>query len=192
MPPIRESRALFAFLKEKFGPFRAPDNVRRYYAVDIREQLAKLDAELKDLEAATPKFAQAMGITEADSVGDLPIHLRGSHWTLGEKAPRRFPKAIAGEHPPSIGSNESGRLQLAQWMTQKDHPLTSRVMVNRIWRGHFGRGIVPTVDNFGRLGEKPSNQALLDWLALRFIEDGMVDEIDASVTDAFERLPDEQ
>ena len=124
------------------------------------------------MEAATPKFAQAMGITEADSVGDLPIHLRGSHWTLGEKTPRRFPKAIAGEHPPSIGPNESGRLQLAQWMTQKDHPLTSRVIVNRIWRGHFGRGIVATVDNFGRLGEKPSNQALLDWLALRFIEDG--------------------
>jgi hypothetical protein len=165
-------KALFAFLKEKFGPFRAPDNVRRYYPVDVREQLAMLDAQLKDMEAATPKFAQAMGITEADSVGDLPIHLRGSHWTLGEKAPRRFPKAIAGEQPPSIGPTESGRLQLAQWMTQKDHPLTSRVIVNRIWRGHFGRGIVATMDNFGRLGEKPSNQALLDWLALRFIEDG--------------------
>ena len=57
-------------------------------------------------------------------------------------------------------------------MTQKDHPLTSRVMVNRIWRGHFGRGIVPSVDNFGRLGEKPTNQPLLDWLALRFVEQG--------------------
>lgn len=55
---------------------------------------------------------------------------------------------------------------------EKDHPLTSRVMVNRIWRGHFGRGIVRSVDNFGRLGEKPSNQPLLDWLALRFVQQG--------------------
>lgn len=165
-------KALFAFLKEKFGPFRAPENVRRYYPDDVREQLSKLDLELKELEAATPKFPQAMGITEGDTIGDIPIHLRGSHWTLGDKVPRRFPQVIAGDHAPSIGSNESGRLQLAMWMTRKDHPLTSRVMVNRIWRGHFGRGIVATVDNFGRLGEKPSNQPLLDWLALRFIEDG--------------------
>src|SRR5207244_4689098 len=54
----------------------------------------------------------------------------------------------------------------------KDHPLTSRVMVNRLWRWHFGRGIVPSTDNFGRLGEPPTNQPLLDWLALRFIERG--------------------
>jgi hypothetical protein len=57
-------------------------------------------------------------------------------------------------------------------MTQKDHPLTSRVIVNRIWRWHFGRGIVRSVDNFGRLGDQPSNQPLLDWLALRFVEKG--------------------
>jgi hypothetical protein len=124
------------------------------------------------MEKATPKFPQAMGITESEAIGDLAINIRGSHWTLGEKVPRRFPSVIAGEHPPTIGPRESGRLQLAQWMTQKDHPLTSRVMVNRIWRGHFGRGIVASVDNFGRLGETPSNQPLLDWLALRFIEDG--------------------
>jgi hypothetical protein len=77
-----------------------------------------------------------------------------------------------GTNPPLLSKTESGRLQLAQWMTQKDHPLTSRVMVNRIWRGHFGRGIVASVDNFGRLGDKPSNQQLLDWLALRFIDNG--------------------
>jgi hypothetical protein len=61
---------------------------------------------------------------------------------------------------------------LAQWMTQKDHPLTSRVIANRLWRWHFGRGIVPSVDNFGRLGEKPVNQPLLDWLAVEFVKQG--------------------
>lgn len=165
-------KALHDFLKEKFGPFRAPANVRRYYLEDVRGQLKTLEEELKSLEESTPKFPQAMGVTESATIGDIPIHIRGSHWTLGDKAPRGFLRIIGGDKPPAIGPTESGRLQLAQWLTHKDHPLTSRVMVNRVWRGHFGRGIVPSVDNFGRLGEKPSNQPLLDWLALRFIDNG--------------------
>ena len=131
-----------------------------------------MDEGLKDLEKATPDFPRAMGVCENDAIDDLPIHLRGSHWTLGQKVPRHFLSFIADGSQVSLGPKESGRLELAQWMTQKDHPLTSRVMVNRIWRGHFGKGIVRSVDNFGRLGEKPSNQPLLDWLALRFVEKG--------------------
>ena len=165
-------KALYDFWKEKFGPFRAPANVRRYYPVEVRQKLKNLDRELKTLEAATPKFPQAMGVAEGDNIGDIPIHIRGSHWTLGEKVPRHFLNVIAGEHPPAIGAGESGRLQLAQWLTDRNHPLTSRVMANRIWRWHFGRGIVATVDNFGRLGERPSNQPLLDWLALQFVQQG--------------------
>jgi len=84
--------------------------------------------------------------------------------------PRRFLRVIAGENQQPLSRETSGRLQLAQWLTQKNHPLTSRVMVNRLWRWHFGKGIVPSTDNFGRLGEPPTNQPLLDWLALRFIE----------------------
>jgi hypothetical protein len=63
-------------------------------------------------------------------------------------------------------------LELAQWLVSPSHPLTSRVMVNRIWRWHFGQGLVATPDNFGRLGERPTHPALLDWLALRFVESG--------------------
>src|SRR6185295_5156804 len=62
--------------------------------------------------------------------------------------------------------------ELAQWMTDAKNPLTSRVMVNRVWRWHFGQGIVKTTDNFGLLGEKPSHPELLDWLSLRFTESG--------------------
>jgi Protein of unknown function (DUF1553) len=109
---------------------------------------------------------------ESAEIADLPIHLRGSHWTLGEKVPRRFPRVIAGENQEPVPPDQSGRLQLAEWLTSPGHPLTSRVMANRIWRWHFGRGIVPSVDNFGRLGEAPTNQPLLDWLALRFVEQG--------------------
>ena len=165
-------KALAALLKEKFGPFRAPGDARRYYAAAVRAQLTTLDKELKDMEAATPEFPKAMGVSEGSKIEDLAIHLRGSHWTLGAKAPRQFLKVIAGDQQTPIPSDRSGRLELAQWMTQKDHPLTSRVIVNRLWRWHFGRGIVPTVDNFGRLGEAPLNQPLLDWLAVRFVEQG--------------------
>lgn len=164
--------ALRQLLYEKFGPFRAPADARRYYGVEVRQDLARLEQEEKDLEAATPDLPRAMGVRDSGSAADLPIHVRGSHWTLGEKVPRRFLRVISGENQPPIGSQSSGRLELAQWLTTKDHPLTGRVMVNRIWRWHFGRGIVPSVDNFGRLGEKPLNQPLLDWLALRFVEDG--------------------
>ena len=77
-----------------------------------------------------------------------------------------------GDNQPPIPAQQSGRLQFAEWLASPDHPLTSRVMANRIWRWHFGRGIVPSVDNFGRLGEMPTNQPLLDWLAIRFAEQG--------------------
>ena len=165
-------KALHDFLTAKAGPFSPPANARRYYAAAVRDQLTALDAELKSLEDATPEFPRAMGVREGDQIADLPIHLRGSHWTLGESVPRRFLRAISVSDPPAIPANASGRLQLAEWLTRPDHPLTSRVMVNRLWRWHFGRGIVPSVDNFGRLGEKPSNQPLLDFLAVTFVEQG--------------------
>jgi hypothetical protein len=156
----------------KFGPFRAPGDAKDYYPAASREQLALLEKQEKELVAATPDLPHAMGVRDSDTIADLPIHIRGSHWTLGAPAPRGFLRAIAGDHQPPIGNKASGRLELAKWLTGKDHPLTSRVMVNRIWRWHFGRGIVPSTDNFGRLGEPPTNQPLLDWLALRFIDSG--------------------
>ncbi|MBK5293945.1 MAG: DUF1553 domain-containing protein [Acidobacteriia bacterium] len=171
-PADAAKKALHEFLFEKFGPFRAPVDARSYYTPALVAEIEKLEKELKELEASTPVYPRAMGVREGDKIGDLPIHVRGSHWTLGEPVPRRFLSVIAGNDQKPLGEAASGRLELAQWLTGKDHPLTSRVMVNRIWRWHFGRGIVASVDNFGRLGEKPVNQPLLDWLAHRFIESG--------------------
>ena len=76
------------------------------------------------------------------------------------------------ELPPASGKTSGRRLALAEWLVSKENPLTARVMVNRIWHHHFGRGIVPTLDNFGRMGEMPSNPELLDWLAVEFRNGG--------------------
>ena len=74
--------------------------------------------------------------------------------------------------PLKIRSTESGRKELAEWIASKDNPLTARVFVNRVWSHLFGRGIVPTPDNFGAAGQPPSNPALLDYLAVTFVQDG--------------------
>ena len=110
---------------------------------------------------------KAMAVAEGD-VADLPLMISGNHLTPGPIAPRRFPAILAGERQSPIGSQGSGRLELAHWLTSKDHPLTARVMINRIWKWHFGEGLVRTPDNFGKLGETPDHPELLDWLALRF------------------------
>jgi hypothetical protein len=86
--------------------------------------------------------------------------------------PRHFPTVLAGVEQPPLPKDHSGRLELARWLTKPDHPLTARVMVNRVWRWHFGHGLVRSVDNFGLLGEKPTHPELLDWLAATFVEQG--------------------
>ncbi len=165
-PGLEEFRA---FLYEKFGPFRPGRAFREYYPEEIQAELRKLGRELKELEGRTPAFPKAMGVREGTEIGDIPVHIRGSHWTLGDSVPRGFLSAIQIGSEPRIPEESSGRLQLAEWLVAPDHPLTARVMVNRLWRWHFGKGIVPTPDNFGRLGQKPSNQPLLDWLAREFV-----------------------
>ena len=116
---------------------------------------------------------KAMAVGEGE-IGDLQVMIRGSHLTPGAPAPRGFPAILGGRdrEQSSIAPNRSGRLELARWLSRPDHPLTARVMVNRIWKGHFGEGIVRTTDNFGLLGDRPDNPALLDWLAARFVKSG--------------------
>ena len=108
-----------------------------------------------------------------------PVFIRGDYNSPGEEAPRAFPAILAkfDNQPAFIGSGKgsdkgSGRLQFAEWMTQPEHPLTSRVLVNRLWQWHFGEGLVRTPDNFGKMGERASHPELLDFLAREFVQSG--------------------
>jgi mono/diheme cytochrome c family protein len=151
--------------------FELPKMAEKLYPRETRAELKRLRDELAALAKSAPEMPAAMGVAEG-SVADTPLLIRGSYLTPGALVPRRVPRVLASGDPCSFTAAQSGRLELARWLTTADHPLTSRVMVNRIWRWHFGQGLVATPDNFGALGARPSNPALLDWLAHRFTASG--------------------
>ncbi|WP_206293115.1 PSD1 and planctomycete cytochrome C domain-containing protein [Humisphaera borealis] len=124
-----------------------------------------------------PKWAPgtplAMGVRDRPKPADCKINIKGESNKLGESVPRGFLSAVEGDRPSAaIDASQSGRVQLAQWLTRGDHPLTARVMVNRVWLHLFGEGLVRTPDDFGLYGEAPTHPELLDHLAGRFVRDG--------------------
>ena len=131
-----------------------------------------LEVELKKLQADAPKRPLAMAPAEEAVIEETRVHIRGNVHTLGEAAPRGFLRVATQGPPPEFPKDQSGRLQLADWIASADNPLTARVYANRTWHWLFGAGIVRTVDNFGSTGELPSNPELLDWLAVKFMRDG--------------------
>jgi hypothetical protein len=121
-------------------------------------------------KAAPPKYAFAHSLTDGQT-GNMKIHLRGNPARTGAEVPRRFLAILASAEPPAF-SHGSGRLELARAVASLDNPLTPRVIVNRLWQQHFGRGIVGTPSNFGTLGERPTHPELLDYLAHRLSTQG--------------------
>jgi cytochrome c553 len=135
------------------------------------QQRQALTEELQAARTAYQTIPKAMAVND-QAGADLEIFLRGNHLTRGPKVPRRFPRIAAGFDQPPLTGPGSGRLELARWVASAANPLTARVLVNRAWQAHFGHGLVRSPNNFGRLGQQPDNQPLLDWLAVRFVADG--------------------
>ena len=124
-------------------------------------------------ESAAADLSSAMGVADGEILKELPIHIRGNHLILGKPIARNFPEVMRlGGGDFKMPEKQSGRLELAQWMADPRHPLTARVFVNRVWRWHFGRGIVGTTENFGANGDRPTHPELLDWLAGQFVKSG--------------------
>jgi hypothetical protein len=138
----------------------------------LRRQIQELEAELKRFQARGPRRPKVMTVIEQPGSQDLPIHLRGSVHTPGPVVPRGVPGWGRDAGRLSIREGESGRRQLADWVTSPDNPLTARVYVNRVWHWLLGRGLVASTDNWGRTGDRPSHPELLDHLTAEFQRHG--------------------
>jgi mono/diheme cytochrome c family protein len=145
--------------------------VERLLPAEAKAKVQALRAEQKRLEKDAPaKFPVIHTLADASRPTDMPVLIRGNADTPGSKVGRRF-LSVLSERQTAFQQG-SGRLELAHAIASADNPLTARVMVNRIWQHHFGRGLVASCSNFGTLGDRPSHPELLDWLARRFVESG--------------------
>jgi len=138
---------------------------------EVDRLVKRLDALKKTKSTDLPK---AMSVQDEKETGDWHVHIRGEIRNKGAVVPRGFLQVASKtktDAQPAIATGSSGRLELAEWVASSDNPLTSRVMVNRIWHHLIGNGLVRTTDNFGMMGEMPSHAPLLDWLAHQFVVD---------------------
>ena len=161
---------------EPFAPLGSASFQRPNQTPANQEAIAVLDQQIKELQtqrtniAAEVLYPVAYGVSEAVSV-DARIQLRGEPSKLDQEVPRGYLWVLGG-HRVDQQAGQSGRRQLAQWLTDPTSPLAARVFVNRLWHWHFGRGLVSTTSDFGSRGSEPSHPELLEYLAGRFIESG--------------------
>ena len=136
---------------------------------DVRLKYERLQGELNKLTDPASRSQTVHGVRDASTIADTELRIRGEAEQLGSVVPRGFLTTFAVPDAPAVNTAQSGRLELAKWMTSPKNPLTPRVFANRVWSHLMSEGIVKTVDNFGVTGDVPSNPQLLDHLANQLI-----------------------
>jgi hypothetical protein len=183
-PPISDVAALDDDLYDELtsprGPYWVPEpNRYQLLSPEAKNRLAPLSGQVEQVKSkTTPDIPRVVSVqeggppgTEHEGCRDAWVNIRGNPANRGDLVSRGFPSILVGKNQPIIGAG-SGRRELARWLTAADHPLTARVMVNRIWQHHFGEGLVRSSTNFGNRGDRPSHPELLDYLAQQFVASG--------------------
>ncbi len=137
---------------------------------EINKEIAEAAKQRQAIRMEMPDLETAYAVAD-EKPHNARVMLRGEPTKLGDEVPRRFLQILGGQELPA-GSTSSGRLSLADWIADPANPLAARVMANRIWQYHFGKGLVSTPSDFGKRGKLPTHPELLDFLATRFIESG--------------------
>lgn len=164
-------RDLFSDRRPSIYIFKDRD-LDRFLSPLFETRVNALRTEIKKLEDTTPEHYPFLEtISDVAEPKDIKIQVRGNAENLGEVAPRRFLQILSKGEAAKF-THGSGRLELAEQIVDRQNPLTARVITNRVWQWHFGKGIVATASNYGQLGERPMNPELLDYLASRLMEDG--------------------
>src|SRR5262249_41242742 len=147
---------------------------------ELEGQLALIRRRIERLRTKTLSVVNVPGPPSGPDIPPTRVLRSGDYRQPGEGVEAGFPSAVIGNFDPA-GLERDGyrqfptrgrRMTLAKWIASAENPLTARVMVNRIWQHHFGRGIVETPSDFGKNGARPTHPELLDWLAVRFVQDG--------------------
>lgn len=149
---------------------KGPDHAEKLRKA--RQAMQKAQAEVVALTDPAKSGPVAIGVRDSKKVSDTEIRIRGEAEKRGPTVPRGFPVLLSHVPAEPIASDRSGRYELARWLTHPNNPLTTRVIVNRVWSKLFAKGLVKTVDNFGVTGDQPSHPELLDYLAQQFVQDG--------------------
>ncbi len=174
--PVAEDERLRQVLYGSESPCHVPDehiaNIEIFFPTNVIDEQWKLQGEVDRWIMDRPDApAFATILVDRSSLTNPRVFIRGNPLKKGSEVPRRYLETLGGKDElPFV--NGSGRLELANAMTSPTNPLTPRVIVNRIWMHHFGRGLVPTPSDFGNRAEPPSHPELLDWLSQQFIDSG--------------------